>query len=50
MMTGLPDGWFDKSPFAERIEAEIKAAFKWLMRICAGVGIILLAVAAWAVM
>lgn len=49
-MTGLPDGWFDKSPFAERIEAEIKAAFKWPMRICAGVGIILLALATWAVM
>ena len=49
-MNGLPDGWFDKSPFAEMIEAEIKDAFKWPMRVCSAVGIILLALATWAVM
>lgn len=49
-MTGLPDGWFDKSQNIDRAEAEIKAAFKWPMRVCSAVGIILLAVATWAVM
>jgi len=49
-MTGLPDGWHDMPLDAERWEAEMRAAFKWPMRIVVGVAVVLLAVATWAVM